>query len=98
MLKKQWLKTRPVCKVTFTLPEGTAARTAHLVGDFNNWDEKAEPMKKLKDGTFKTTVELEPSREYQYRYLVNGSEWINDDKADKYAAHPYGGENSVVMT
>jgi 1,4-alpha-glucan branching enzyme len=98
MLKKQRLKTRPACKVTFILPEGTQARTAYLVGDFNNWDQKALPMKKLKDGTFKAIVELEADREYQYRYLVNGSEWINDDAADRYVAHPYGGENSVVIT
>jgi 1,4-alpha-glucan branching enzyme len=98
MLKKQRLKTRPVCKVTFILPEGAEARTAHLVGDFNNWDQKALPMKKLKDGTFKAIIELEAGREYQYRYLVNGSEWINDDAADRYVAHPYGGENSVVIT
>jgi 1,4-alpha-glucan branching enzyme len=98
MLKKQQLKTRPVCKVTFVLPAGTHARTAHLVGDFNNWDQRALPMKKLKDGTFKVVVELEAGQEYQYRYLVNGSEWINDDAADKYVAHPYGGENSVVIT
>ncbi len=50
-IKKQYLKKRNVCKVTFRLAKketATKASTFHLVGDFNNWDEKSHPMKKLK--------------------------------------------------
>ena len=39
MLKKQFLKTKEVCKVTFSLPEAVQGETVFLVGDFNNWDE-----------------------------------------------------------
>lgn len=97
MLKKQTLKTKPVCKVTFTLPEQIKAETAFLVGDFNNWDEKATPMKKQKSG-FTITLELEKGKEYQFRYLVNGTEWHNDWDADKYVPNPFSGDNSVVST
>ena len=33
-IRKQYLKTRPVCKATFRIPEemGTSAKTAHIVG------------------------------------------------------------------
>ena len=55
-------------------------------------------MEKLKDGRFKTTLDLEKDREYQFRYLVNGSEWHNDWEADKYVPNPFSGDNSVVVT
>jgi 1,4-alpha-glucan branching enzyme len=99
MLKKQTLKVRPVCKVTFALPESIKAETAYLVGDFNNWDEKATPMKRAKkDAPFTITLELATGKEYQFRYLVNGTEWHNDWHADKYVPNPFSGDNSVVTT
>ena len=59
MLKKQPLKSKPVCKVTFTLPEAVKAENAYLVGDFNDWDEKATEMKKLKkNGQFSAKTML----------------------------------------
>jgi 1,4-alpha-glucan branching enzyme len=98
MLKKRYIADNTICKVTFILPATIEARTATVVGDFNNWDKDATPMEQLKDGTWKAEIKLEAGREYQYRYFVNGSEWHNDWNADKYIAHPYGGENSVVAT
>ena len=71
MIKKRFLKSRPVCKVTFYLPAAVKAETVHLVGDFNDWDEKATPMAHLKDGRFAVELELETGKEYQFRYLVD---------------------------
>lgn len=98
MLKKQNLKDKPICKVTFYTPAAIEAETVYLVGDFNNWDEMATPMEMLKDGRFKVVLELEVGREYQFRYLVNGTEWHNDWEADKYVPNPFSGDNSVVIT
>ena len=99
-IKKQFLKTRPFCKVTFRLPKQAvqSAATAHLVGEFNNWDTGAHPMQRLKKGGFKVTLELEPNREYQYRYLLDQTIWQTDQEADKYASTPYAdSQNSVVV-
>lgn len=99
-MKKRYLKTRPVCKVTFELPgEATAtARKVSLVGDFNNWDVETLPMKQRKDGSYSVTIALERNHEYQFRYLLDDGRWENDWKADKYTPTPYGdGENSVVI-
>lgn len=96
MLKKQFLKSKPVCKVTFSLPAEVQGETAFLVGDFNNWDEQATEMKRLKSGSFTITLDLEIGRDYQFRYLVNGSEWHNDWEADRYVPNPYSGDNSVI--
>lgn len=99
-IKKQYLKSKPVCKVTFRLPAEAAngAKKVTVVGDFNHWDKNATKMKKLKSGEFKAVVELEPGREYEYRYFVDDKEWENDWDADKYVPTPYGeGDNSVVV-
>ena len=96
MLKKQYLKSKDVCKVTFyTVPE-LAADSVILVGDFNQWSEFATPMTALKDGRFKVTVDLPRNKRYQFRYLVNECEWHNDWEADQYVPNPFSGDNSVV--
>ena len=97
VLKKKFLKTK--CKVEFSLAQEVASDTesAYLVGEFNNWDEGATPMEK-KGNTFKVTVDLPLDREYQFRYLINESEWHNDWHADKYVTNPFSGDNSVVST
>ena len=100
MITKKFMKSKSVCKATFTLPTAaaTAAKTVELVGDFNNWDTEAGiKMKKQKD-VFKTTVELETGKEYEFRYLVDGETWENDWAADDYVATPFGVDNSVVST
>jgi 1,4-alpha-glucan branching enzyme len=98
-IKKVYLKTRDTCKVTFRLPAEIAggAERVCIVGDFNNWDVQASPMKKLKDGAHTITLDLEKGKEYQYRYLIDGVIWENDRSADKYVSSPYPGcDNSVV--
>lgn len=99
MIKKQFLKTKPVCKVTFSCPAELApeANEVKIAGDFSNWQAKAVPMKKLKDGTFKVVLDLETGKEYQYRYLIDNSRWTNDNEADKYVSNGISAEeNSVV--
>ncbi len=98
-LQKKPLKTRPVSKVTFRLPPAVIgdARKVALVGDFNDWDPKATLMKRLRNGEFKITLDLERGRRYQFRYLIEDRTWENDGEADAYA--PSGvsdAENSVV--
>lgn len=97
MLKKQNSRGKAV-KVTFLLPKDVQAETVYLVGDFNNWDEKATPMTTDKEGNHTATLTLEKGREYQFRYLVNGTEWHNDWQADRYTQNPFSGDNSVVAT
>ena len=99
-LKKQYPKAGSECKVTFSLSTESAgsAGTAYVVGDFNNWDPSANPMKRLKDGSFTATINLKKNQEYQFRYLLDGKRWENDWNADKYVANEHGSENSAVIT
>ncbi len=99
MFTKRYLKNGKV-KVEFTLPDSVAANaeSAYLVGDFNNWDETVTPMTRYKNGRVKVALTLEPNCEYQFRYLINGSQWHNDWDADRYVANPFSGDNSVINT
>ncbi len=86
-IKKQFLKSKPVCKVTFSLTQEEAfeAGKIQLLGDFNDWNvEEAIDLKKFKNGTFKTTLDLETAKDYQFKYLVDGTKWENDQAADSY--------------
>lgn len=99
-LQKRYVKTRGVSKVTFRLPAEAAPEAAEvaLVGDFNDWDPAAHPMTRLKSGEYKLTLDLEPGREYGYRFLIDGQVWENDWDADKYVPSGFADtENSVVV-
>ena len=99
-IKKQYIKSRNAYKVTFRLPRIAAkdAKSVFVVGDFNNWNVYANPMKRLKNGDYTIRLELEPRSEYQFRYLIDESKWENDWNADKYTKSPYGdSDNSVVI-
>jgi len=98
-LKKQYIKSSNLCKVSFKLPvqAADAAKKVHLVGEFNNWTIGVTPMRKLKDGSFSVTLNLQPGQDYQFRYLIDGEVWENDWEADRYEFSPFGNcENSVV--
>lgn len=98
MLKKQYLKNKPTCKVTFSLPKEAVngGSEVRVLGEFNNWTwEQGVPMKATK-AEYKGSVELDAGRQYEFRYLVDGTTWVNDWAADAYLSTPYGVENSVV--
>jgi 1,4-alpha-glucan branching enzyme len=94
-IKKQYLKSKPVCKVTFSVP-AEEAKSVAVVGSFNEWNTEATELKKLKNGTFKGTVDLASENSYEFRYVVDGA-YINDEQADSYAWNDYAAaENGVI--
>ena len=100
-IAKQVLKSKPVCKVTFSLSADRVAdaKEVTVLGEFNGWaTEAATKLKKQKDGSYKATVELETGKEYAFRYLIDGATWTNDEAADKYIPSGVSNEeNSVVV-
>lgn len=94
-IRKQYLKTKPICKVTFSVP-AKDANTVAVAGNFNEWNTEATALKKLKNGTFKGTISLEKDHSYEFRYVIDG-EWQNETQADAYAWSEYAAaENSVL--
>lgn len=99
-LKKRYLKTKPVGKITFRLPPESAPddQSVALVGEFNDWNPSATPMKRLRSGEYSVTVDLETGREYAFRYLIGEGTWTNDGEADRYVPSGFpDAENSVVV-
>ncbi len=67
----------PRTTVEFEINAPTAERVS-LVGDFNNWDQGAVPMRRgARPGQWRTTVPL-PNGWYRYAFLVDQSRWIAD--------------------
>ncbi len=100
-LKKSFSKDKKKCTVTFTVSKEAAqgASTVYIAGDFNSWSSTDTPLVKAKDGSFSVKIELDADREYQFRYLLDGSRWENDWNADKYVPVSYSNaDNSVVVT
>ncbi len=94
-LKKQFIKTKPVAKVTFSF-EAKEATAASVIGDFNNWDPKAGELGKLKNGTFKGTFEVPTGASYEFKYLIDGA-YVNETEADAFQFNAFAGaENSVL--
>ena len=100
MLKKQYSKSKPVCKVTFSLPveavEGGAE--VRVVGDFNDWNWEQGFTMTVKKGEYTASADLATGRDYEFRYLVDNERWVNDWSADGYLPSPYFGTDNSVLS
>ncbi len=100
-LEKNYLKSKPICKVKFIVPKQRAEgiKQVHLVGTFNDWDvEAAMPLRKQKTGDYATTLSFSVGEKHEFRYLLDGEQWENDEMADHYVpSHVSYEENSVIV-
>lgn len=72
------------------------ARSVALVGDFNDWDTAATPLRPAgSPGTWIVTVPLRPGR-YRYGFVVDGSRWLADPAAPPAPDDDFGTPNSVL--
>ena len=94
-IKKQYIKTKPVCKVTFSVV-AKEANSAAVVGDFNNWNVEQGALEKLKNGTFKGLFEIPKDANYEFKYVVDGA-FVNEPEADSQVWNDFAAaENSVL--
>ena len=96
MLQKKYSKDGKTCTVTFMLPAQIKAKTAHLYGDFTEWEKAPKKMVQDEDGSFAAKIKLPAGNSYRFRYLLDGGRWENDWAADAYTPNPFGTEDSVV--
>jgi len=94
-IKKQFIKSKPVCKVTFTV-DAKDANTASVVGDFNNWNVAEGELSKLKNGTFKGVFDLNKDAMYEFKYVVDGV-YINDSEADYFIWNEFANAENGVL-
>jgi 1,4-alpha-glucan branching enzyme len=79
-------------KITFSL-HAPNARSVALAGSFDGWEQNPVPLKRQKNGLWKTTLALGPGT-YEYRFLVDG-QWCDDPECSSRVPNPFGAENCV---
>ena len=90
--------TRPILQrnaqnvdFTFFAPQ---AIKVYLAGNFNSWKTDTHPLKKDKDGTWKTSIKLFPGN-YEYKYIVDGV-WVQDLPCPNLVLNSFGTFNCVL--
>jgi hypothetical protein len=61
--------------VRFAMAAPQAAQVA-LIGDFNDWDPRANPLRR-QAGEWSVTLRLPPGR-YRYAFVLDGRRWVAD--------------------
>jgi len=83
--------TRPVL-IRLAAP---ASRVA-VVGDFNDWDPAATPLRRGGDGaTWTVELHLKPGR-YHYTFLIDGRRWASDPDGPRAVESDFGAPVSVL--
>ena len=82
-------------KVTFSIPVEWVDCAVAVVGDFNDWDPHANPLRK-KGGVRQASVVVDPGRTYAFRYLDARGRWHDDPAADEVRTNTFGGTDSVI--
>lgn len=84
-------ESRPVEFALHTSADSAVA----LVGDFNDWDPRATPLRHAHDGVWTATVPLRPGR-YRYTFIVDGTRWRRDPAAPRALEDDFGAPTSVI--
>ena len=72
------------------------ATTVSVAGEFNKWNATANPLKKNDTGVWTTTIPLKPGK-YQYKLVINGTDWKADPGNNETATDSDGNINSVKV-
>jgi 1,4-alpha-glucan branching enzyme len=70
-------------RVTFVLPAAEPAGAVSVVGDFNDWNPYAHPLRKRANGVRSAVVILPAGTTLRFRYLAQGGVWFDDDTAER---------------
>ncbi len=89
-------KQRGSTSVTFALAVDETPKPVSVVGDFNQWDPLATPLRKRSNGTRSARVDLGTDGVTRFKYLAEGGEWFNDPDAHGFEVNEYGEVNSVI--
>jgi hypothetical protein len=82
-------ETRPV-RLRLAAP----ASRVSVVGDFNDWDPAATPLRR-DGGAWTVELHLKPGR-YHYTFLIDGRRWASDPGEPRAAESDFGAPMSVL--
>jgi 1,4-alpha-glucan branching enzyme len=66
-------------RVTFALPVDEPGGAVSVVGDFNDWDPFAHPLRRRANGTRSAAVTVPAGSTLRFRYLAEGGVWFDDE-------------------
>ncbi len=76
--------------------DAPASSRVAVVGDFNDWDPAATPLRPSGDrGTWVVELRLKPGR-YRYTFLIDGRRWERDPREAPAAESDFGAPVSVL--
>ena len=75
--------TRPgrdgTVRVTFALPADEPDGAVSVVGNFNDWDPFAHPLRRRANRTRSAAVTVPAGSTLHFRYLAEGGIWFDDE-------------------
>jgi len=74
-------------RVTFVLPATEPTGAVSVVGDFNDWNPYAHPLRKRGNGVRSAVVTIPAGATLRFRYLAEGGIWFDDETAGARDAH-----------
>ena len=80
-------------RITFALPADEPSGPVSVVGDFNDWNPFAHPLRRRTNGTRSAAVTVPAGTRVRFRYLAEGGMWFNDETADAV----YGQDASIAV-
>ena len=86
------VKLEPNGTVRFSF-QGPDRGPVYVVGDFNDWDEKAHPMRPAGAGQWEARVNLRAG-EYRFLYRADASWYVDEECPD--VPNPWGSEFSLI--
>jgi hypothetical protein len=66
-----------------------------VVGDFNDWNPRATPLRPTSDSLWSVVIPLRPGR-YRYTFVVDGTQWRRDPAAPRSLEDDFGTPTSVI--
>ena len=77
--------------MTFALPVDEPDGAVSVVGDFNDWNPHAHPLKKRANQTRSAAVTVKAGTTLHFRYLAEGGVWFDDE-----TVRAQNGRNAVI--
>ena len=78
------------------LLEAPQARSVAIAGDFNDWQPEVHLEDPDGDGVWTGRIPMRPGV-HHYMFVIDGSEWQTDPRAERYTDDGFGNRNAVLV-
>ena len=97
MIKRRKMAGTDTVKVSFILPAADPRLPASVVGEFNEWDPRADPMVKRSNNTCSAVVPLRSGAAHRFRYRSDDGSWFDEDMADGHELNVHGSTDCIIV-